>query len=107
MLLGNMPKDGGNFIFTESEWKDALKDNPEIAYFKRYFYGSQELIRGFRRYCLWIEDDEIELATKSQFIANRLDGVKQMRLASSAKSTRDYAKYSHRFKQIQGVAMKT
>ena len=47
-----------------------------------------------------------KMITKSQqakqipFILKRLDSVKEFRLRSKAKSTRDYAHYPNRFKQI-------
>ncbi|MFL9609160.1 class I SAM-dependent DNA methyltransferase [Methylobacillus sp. Pita2] len=106
MLLGNMPKDGGNLILSKDE-AVALVDRFEGARpFIYGFYGSQELIRGAGRYCLWITDDDAERAASIPPIRDRLKAVARMRLDSPAKSTRDFANRPHRFKQIQGVASK-
>ena len=45
-----------------------------------------------------------EDALHSPLIAQRLEAVKQMRLASKAGSTRDFARVPYRFVQIQGTA---
>ena len=44
--------------------------------------GSQEFIKGIMRRCLWIEDDDVNEAMRSSFIANRLAAVRAMRLES-------------------------
>ncbi len=104
MIRGNMPTDGGHLLLTKDE-KDGLEDNePAASKFVKKFIGAQELIKGLSRFCIWIDDEQKEEAAKIPEIAKRVDGVRSMRLASSAKSTRDYAGYSHKFRQIQGIA---
>ncbi|MBP0447273.1 class I SAM-dependent DNA methyltransferase [Roseomonas sp. SSH11] len=104
MLLGNMPKDGGNLILSRDEAAALRAEHPSASDFLCGFYGSQELINGSLRYCIWINDDFVEAAKAIPQIRSRLKAVAEMRLASPAKSTRDFATRSHRFKQIQGVA---
>ena len=104
MLLGNMPKDGGNLILSREEVEALRQEAPEAAKFIYGFYGSNELINGSHRYCLWIDDHQVEAANAIAPIAKRLKDVSGMRLKSPAKSTRDFANRPHRFKQIQGSA---
>lgn len=104
MSLGNMPKDGGHLLLLPAEREALLSGSPEAIRYVRRFIGSQEAIRGIERYCLWIADSEAEAAQAIAPIRERLDGVRAMRLASTAASTRAYADRPHRFKQIQGVA---
>ena len=104
MLLGNMPKDGGNLILSREEAETLRGEYPNSDKFIFGFYGSQELINGSLRYCLWIPSDAVDEAMAIAPIARRVEGVAEMRLASPAKSTRDFADKPHRFKQIQGVA---
>jgi hypothetical protein len=103
MLLGNMPKDGGNLILSSEELKHLLHEAPEARKFVRGYLGSQEIIRGGKRYCIWVEDSDANEAKNIPMLAKRFDGVRSMRLESPAKSTQDFAKCPHRFKQIQGV----
>ena len=105
MLFGNMPRDGGNLIVTQGEL--AVTEHRHDEVFTRYlrrFVGSEDFIQGKSRYCLWIEKSQHQDALRSTQIAKRLDAVKEMRLASKAGSTRDYAKYPYRFVQIQGTS---
>ena len=102
MDLGNMPKDGGYLLLSESEAEDAIKCEPAIAKYVFDFVGSQEFVKGIVRKCLWIEDDQAKEAECILLVAERFDGVRAMRLASDAESTRAYADRPHRFKQIQG-----
>jgi hypothetical protein len=102
MDLGNMPKDGGNLLFSFNEAEVAIATAPEIADFVYDFVGSQEYVKGIVRRCLWIEDANVAEARRSKFISDRLEGVRMMRLNSDAQSTRDFAERPHRFKQIQG-----
>ncbi|KCZ53725.1 hypothetical protein HY29_16075 [Hyphomonas beringensis] len=104
MLLGNMPKDGGNLILSSDEAAELRRDFEDAEQYLYGFFGSQELINGTLRYCLWIGDEDVEIARSIPPIAQRLAGVANMRLASPAKSTRDFADRPHRFKQIQGTA---
>ena len=103
MLFGNMPRDGGHLFLS---WQDAerLQADSRTAKFVRRFLGSEELINGKIRYCLWIEDSDVEVAKGDEFIAARLKAVSANRLESDADSTRQYAKKPHRFVQIGGVA---
>jgi hypothetical protein len=104
MLFGNMPRDGGNLIVSSDERASDGEYDPIFAKHVRRFVGSEDLIQGKMRYCLWIEDDQYEVAIASPVVARRLKAVQEMRLASKAGSTRDFAKLPYRFVQIQGTA---
>jgi len=103
MLFGNMPRDGGH-LFLNSEEAAKLRSNAEVAHFVRPFVGSEELINGKQRYCLWIDAEEAERAKKDSFIATRLDRVAASRSESPAQSTKDFAAKPFRFVQIGGIA---
>jgi len=107
MDLGNMPKDGGHLLMSFEEARSAIGEEPWLARFVYDFVGSQEFVRGIVRRCIWIEDAEVEEALRSPQIAQRLDGVRKMRLESDAASTRAFADRPHRFKQIQGRGKKS
>lgn len=104
MLFGNMPRDGGHFLASYCDKAAAAKTDPIFDKYLRRFVGSEDFIQGKVRYCLWIEQDQAENASRSGEIARRLEAVRAMRLSSKAGSTRAYAKAPHRFVQIQGNA---
>lgn len=107
MDLGNMPKDGGGLVFEADEMKLKAPSEFTDRELIKDFVGSQEFTKGFRRKCLWINENQVELAKDDPFVTERLEIVKKMRLSSAAASTREYADRAYRFKQIQGVAEKS
>lgn len=106
MLFGNMPRDGGHLFLTTQEAHDLSQD-PDTRRFVRRFLGSDELIKGKLRYCLWIEDSEAVAARSNPFIAERLDLVAENRRQSPAPSTQAFAQSPHRFVQIAGTAQES
>ncbi|AWI09765.1 class I SAM-dependent DNA methyltransferase [Ereboglobus luteus] len=106
MLFGNMPRDGGSFILSTSERDVVLKTHPEISAFIRPYLGSEQMIQGKPRWCVWIEDNQREYAERHPFLSTVLKRVREFRLKSSASSTRAYAQKPHRFVQIAGTAKK-
>jgi hypothetical protein len=104
MLFGNMPRDGGSFILTGEERKSALDAYPELGRFIRPYIGSEEMIQGKHRWCIWIPDSDLEFAKNHPFLRGVLDRVQEIRLQSAAPSTREFALRPHRFVQIAGTA---
>ncbi|WP_204101375.1 class I SAM-dependent DNA methyltransferase [Occallatibacter savannae] len=103
MLFGNMPRDGGHLFLDADEANELRKDEQTDLYVRR-FVGSEELINGLQRYCLWIPEEKAEAASQNEFIAKRLELVSANRLKSNAESTRQFAPRPYRFVQIGGVA---
>jgi hypothetical protein len=104
MLFGNMPRDGGHLLASYEDKVGVVRRDPIFGKYLRRFVGSEDFIQGKVRYCLWIDQDQWADAARSPAIAQRLEAVREMRLASKAGSTRDYAKAPYRFVQIQGNA---
>jgi hypothetical protein len=104
MYWGNKPTDGGNLLLSADERDRLIRGDARATRFIKTFLGSQELIQGERRYCLWIEDIERESATEIAEISDRLERVAAFRATSKAAETRPSAAYPHRFRQIQSIA---
>ena len=101
MLMGNMPRDGGNFILDETDYNSLVSKSNDSKKFLKKYVGSTELIKGTKRWCLWIKDENLDEALKIDFIKARLVKVKKFRESSKAISTKEKAKYPNRFAQIQ------
>lgn len=98
MNFGNMPNDGGGLILTEEENNKLLSENPKAKKFVRLLLGSAEYIRGDKRYCLWIEDDDLKEVEKIPFIQKRIEITRKHRITSKDKGTNELAKRSHQFR---------
>ena len=98
MLLGNFAKDGGHLLLSAAERHDL---DEQAAQFVRPIFGAQEFINGVQRFCLWIRDNEIELATRSDEVRTRLHKVAEARAKSKKKATAAWSTRPHRFVEIR------
>ena len=97
IAFGNMPVDDGNFIFTEEEKNEFLKLEPNAEiYFKKYI-GAYEFLNRTYRWCLWLNEIEPSELRKMPNVLRRVENVRNFRLKSSAKPTRDKADTPNRF----------
>ncbi len=104
MLFGNMPRDGGSFILNGNERNKILKEYPEIAKFVRPYLGSEQMIQGKPRWCIWIEDRDKDFADSHPYLTRVMDNVREFRSKSGAASTKSFGQKPHRFVQIAGTA---
>jgi hypothetical protein len=105
MVFGNKPTDGGNLILDRRERDALLVAHPEAARFVRRLYGSQELMKGIERYCLWVADDEVEQAKAIPELARRFEAVARDRAKENASDiSKAFADRPHRFLQRPGDA---
>ncbi len=100
MLQGNKPTDGGHLLLSPKELNDLKLNDNQKSKFIRRIYGSAEYIKGKPRYCLWIEDENLEEAMRIQPIKERIDKVRNMRLMSSDKGANLMASYSHQMREM-------
>ena len=105
MVFGNKPTDGGNLILSRKERDDLFEAHPEATRFVRRLYGSQELLKGIERYCLWVADDEVDEAKRIPEIAQRFAAVTRDRSKEKASAiSKSFADRPHRFLQRPGAA---
>lgn len=102
IVFGNKPSDGGFLNLSTAEKDDLLDEFPDARPLIKKYIGSTELINGTVRWCIWISEDNLELAKSIPPINRRLEQVRDSRLSSPAESTRNWAKRPHRF--VQGNA---
>ncbi|HGM8642137.1 TPA: DNA methyltransferase [Pseudomonas aeruginosa] len=91
MLFGNMPNNGDALLLDRNERDALIGGHPEAARFVRRLYGSQELMKGIERWCIWVRPDEVSAAESIQSMAQRFERVKAKRLASSDAGARKMA----------------
>ncbi len=97
MKFGNMPADGGNFLFTKEEKENFLKEEPNAEkYFKR-FISAFEFINNKERWCLWLVDIDPSELRNLKHIKQRVENVKKIREVSARPHL---AKIPHLFAQI-------
>ncbi|HCH0728272.1 TPA: class I SAM-dependent DNA methyltransferase [Vibrio parahaemolyticus] len=95
--------DGGNLILSTEEKEALLSDYPQSEKFIRRYVGSEDLINGKVRWCLWINKDEVDEARLISPISKRIDKVAEMRLSSTKIQTRKYAETAYHFEQDRNI----
>lgn len=95
--IGNKPIDGGNYLFTPEEMEDFIKHEPAAQKYFRPWYGAEEFIKGKRRYCLWLGDTPLDEIKTMPLCWERVEAVKNYRLASKSAGTRKIAAKPTRF----------
>lgn len=90
-IFGTMFVDGGNLIMSDNEYRQFLLKYPQAKQFLARCYGSKEFIDGSFRWCLWIDDDKLAEAEEIPEIRQRIDAVREMRLASRDAGARKLA----------------
>ena len=101
MCKGSQPTDGGNFYLSPQERAEILEKEPDISKFIKKIYGAEEYINNKERYCLWLVNASPNDIRTSSFIRQRVENVRNCRLASPKKATRDYADFPHLFQEIR------
>lgn len=94
---GSSALDGGYLLFSDIERLSIIEKFPSLKHYFKKVMGSQELIKGIDRYCLWIEDKDLKELENNEFINERLKKVKDFRLSSKRQATIDASNYPHRF----------
>ena len=100
MRFGSMPRDGGGFILSESERDELLSKNPRIQTWVRQYVGAEEFIKNKRRYCLWLVGASPNELRACKDVMQRVESVRDFRLASKAAATRKFAETPTLFCQI-------
>lgn len=102
MDRGDSAIDGGGLLLTELEANEIKMERAsDYDRFVRKYVGSEELIKGKQRFCLWIDDRNREKAEQNRIIFSRLQSVKAMRASSSKKQTNEAASIPHKFGEIR------
>ncbi len=99
MIQGNKPWDGGNLILSEAEAEELKAKYPQASSFIKPFYGGNELIKGKKRYCLWLKGVSPALYNGIPEIKSRLKAVREVRL--EANSVKELANTPMLFTQIR------
>ncbi|NLT81418.1 MAG: class I SAM-dependent DNA methyltransferase [Lactobacillus paracasei subsp. paracasei] len=83
MVMGSMPRDGGNLIFSENEKQhfDELGVDPLII---RPYIGASEYIRGRKRFCLWMNEQTYKKSEHIPEIRRRVLNVKNSSIFKSS-----------------------
>jgi hypothetical protein len=83
MFAGNIPRDKGNLMLTADEKRQLVSAYPAANRLVRKIVGSDEIINGLERFCLWITDGDAGFAHTIPPIVDRLSRITEYRRTGS------------------------
>jgi hypothetical protein len=106
MKTGNIASDGGNLLLSMKERNEILQKNPSAIGFMRAFSGATEFTEGRRRWCIWIQDNQLSHALSNPLVATRIEAVEAMRKKSKGSQARSGIATPHKFVYITQTGSK-
>lgn len=108
MITGNSPYENGNLSLTVKEKSDLLLSHPEAEPIFKKACGANEFLNGLVRWCLWIENSQLELARSIPAISERIEKTKKFRetggdVARGIAHKPHQFRYTHRAKKMSIV----
>ena len=88
MNKGSQPTDDGNLTLDAFEKREMIEGDNRVIPFIKPFIGSEEFIKRKERYCIWVEDKDVEVAQSIPSLQTRFENVRKSRLASKKAATR-------------------
>ena len=87
MQKGCAPGDGGNLLLESEERRLLLQKYPELEDVIKPFLGADEIINGYTRYCLWLNETTYNRFKHIGEINERIEKCRAMRMASTKEAT--------------------
>ena len=75
--FGSMANDGGNLLLSEEEKDDYYHQIQRPHHISKKLVGALEFIRGVNKFCIWIEDNELQNALTILPLAERVKKPKK------------------------------
>ena len=101
MNFGNMPLDGGHFLFTDEEKEAFILKEPKASLWLKPLISAKEFLNGEKRWCLWLVDAEPNLLKQCPEVLKRIANVKKFRNESVRKQTNEKATSPGLFGEIR------
>jgi len=100
MTDGSGALDGGHLKLESDDVRRIIaQENGRFSKFIRPYYGSNEFIKGIHRWCIWIEDNDLEEALESEEIKSRVLQVRKYRESAGTRAKTAVGR-SHKFAWI-------
>ena len=103
MVYGNKPTDGGHLFLDAQEYVIFIAKEPKAQKYIRKIYGATEYINNIDRYCLWLVGAVPSELVKMPLVMERIENVRQFRLASPKKATQISADTPMLFQEVRHV----
>jgi len=87
MISGLKVSDDGNLILAEKEKEELIAKYDNLNIFIKSYVGADEFINSKKRFCIWVNNSNMEFAYSIPELRERFDKVKVFRLKSTKQAT--------------------
>ncbi len=98
MMNGNRPTDDGALSLSEEELSQNYSNVPKYI---KPFVGSKEYLHNTKRYCFWVQNEDLINIGKDKFAISRFKLCRNFRLDSTKEGTRKCADTPYLFQEIR------
>ena len=99
LQIGNEAYDSGYFTLTDDQKIEFETLQPKVKSFLKPIVGSMELIRGIKRWCIWITDERLNEALEIDELKTRVESVRDFR-ENGGMNARSCAHRPHQFRWV-------
>ena len=101
MIFGTKLVDDGHLVLSEAEKEQLVSDYPNLVPYFRVLMGGEEFLNGTTRWCLWLVNADLKIVRNCPPVMERVEKVRQFRLASKKAPTVQLAKTPSIFGEIR------
>lgn len=99
MIIGTMPRDGGNLVLNSQEKDELLKKYPQLKERIRPYIGGKELIHNIERYILYLKGLSVNELRKMKDVYERVQALIKTRENSKSPDIQKWSKRPLEFMQ--------
>lgn len=103
MQKGNMPYDNNYLLLNQEERNRLLAVNPTAEKFLKRIVGSKEYLHNINRWCLWIEDYQLQEALEIPEIADRIAEVCFYRESKADRAAQKLSDKPYQFREFRST----
>jgi hypothetical protein len=101
MIFGTKLVDDGHLVLSEQEKVELETKYPQISEYIRLLVGAEEFINSKKRWCLWLTNADPAIIRTCSPVLERIEKVRQFRLASKKSPTVKMAQTPSLFGEIR------
>ena len=101
MVYGNKVVDGGHLILKKNDKDELVNKNPISKKYIKPLLGGREFLHNEKRWCLWLVDANPSDFREMPMVTDRINKVKEFRISSKKKATREEANTPTLFSEIR------
>jgi len=99
LVFGNQAIEGGYLTLSPEEKNKLLEEHPNSNKYLRRLYGADEFLYNKERWCIWVNEEELEDAEKIDSLKRRFTKVREFR-ESGGQVARSLVSIPYRFRYI-------